>query len=466
MAKKHRILIVDDEKNTREGLQWGLEAKDREVLAVANGAQGLNVVRSKDVHLLITDLKMPEMDGMALLDAVRRESPTTEVVILTGHGSVEGAVDAMKKGAFDYILKPVNLEELGLLVGRVLKQRDLRDEVEALHEELEERHGFEQIIGRSVPMEEVFQRVRQVAPTRATVLLTGESGTGKEMIASALHYNSPRRHNRLVRLNCGALTTTLLDSELFGHEAGAFTDARKQKIGRFELADGGTIFLDEITETAPEFQVKLLRVLQEQEFERVGGTETVRVDVRVVTATNKDVEAQVREGRFREDLYYRLNVVKIEVPPLRERGDDVVLLTHAFLKEFCKQNGKGLLRITPKALEALRHFRWPGNVRQLRNVIEGMVVLARGSEVGVRDLPEEIRATTARGRPLHLRLGASIAEMEREMIRATLEHTDGNRAAAARVLGLGRKTLYRKIEEYGLDRDAAAKRLSGEENQP
>jgi len=466
MAKKHRILIVDDEKNTREGLQWGLEAKDREVLAVANGVQGLDVVRSKDVHLLITDLKMPEMDGMALLDTVRRESPTTEVVILTGHGTVEGAVDAMKKGAFDYILKPVNLEELGLLVGRVLKQRDLRDEVEALHEELEERHGFEQIIGRSAPMEEVFQRVCQVAPTRATVLLTGESGTGKEMIASALHYNSPRKHNRFVRLNCGALTTTLLESELFGHEAGAFTDARKQKIGRFELADGGTIFLDEITETAPEFQVKLLRVLQEQEFERVGGTETVRVDVRVVTATNKDVEAQVREGRFREDLYYRLNVVKIEVPPLRERGDDVVLLTHAFLKEFCKQNGKGLLRITPKALEALRHFSWPGNVRQLRNVIEGMVVLATGSEVGVRDLPEEIRATTARGRPLHLRLGASIAEMEREMIRATLEHTDGNRAAAARVLGLGRKTLYRKIEEYGLDRDAAAKRLSGEESQP
>ena len=466
MAKKHRILIVDDEKNTREGLQWGLEAKDREVLAVANGAQGLDVVRSKDVHLLITDLKMPEMDGMALLDAVRRESPATEVVILTGHGTVEGAVDAMKKGAFDYILKPVNLEELGLLVGRVLKQRDLRDEVEALHEELEERHGFEQIIGRSAPMEEVFQRVRQVAPTRATVLLTGESGTGKEMIASALHYNSPRKHNRFVRLNCGALTTTLLESELFGHEAGAFTDARKQKIGRFELADGGTIFLDEITETAPEFQVKLLRVLQEQEFERVGGTETVRVDVRVVTATNKDIEAQVREGRFREDLYYRLNVVKIEVPPLRERGDDVVLLTHAFLKEFCKQNGKGLLRITPKALEALRHFSWPGNVRQLRNVIEGMVVLATGSEVGVRDLPEEIRATTARYRPLHLRLGASIAEMEREMIRATLEHTDGNRAATARVLGLGRKTLYRKIEEYGLDRDAAAKRLSGEESQP
>jgi DNA-binding NtrC family response regulator len=466
MAKKHRILIVDDEKNTREGLQWGLEAKDREVLAVANGAQGLDVVRSKEVHLLITDLKMPEMDGMALLDAVRRESPTTEVVILTGHGTVEGAVDAMKKGAFDYILKPVNLEELGLLVGRVLKQGDLRDEVEALHEELEERHGFEQIIGRSAPMEEVFQRVRQVAPTRATVLLTGESGTGKEMIASALHYNSPRKHNRFVRLNCGALTTTLLESELFGHEAGAFTDARKQKIGRFELADGGTIFLDEITETAPEFQVKLLRVLQEQEFERVGGTETVRVDVRVVTATNKDIEAQVREGRFREDLYYRLNVVKIEVPPLRERGDDVVLLTHAFLKEFCRQNGKGLLRITPKALEALRHFSWPGNVRQLRNVIEGMVVLARGSEVGARDLPEEIRATTARYRPLQLRLGASIAEMEREMIRATLEHTDGNRAAAARVLGLGRKTLYRKIEEYGLDRYAAAKRLSGEESQP
>jgi DNA-binding NtrC family response regulator len=458
MAKKHTILIVDDEKNTREGLQWGLEAKDREVLAAGNGAQGLDVIRSKDVHLLITDIKMPEMDGMALLDTVRRESPATEVVILTGHGTVEGAVDAMKKGAFDYILKPVNLEELGLLVDRVLKQRDLRDEVEALHEQLEERHGFEQIIGRSPQMEEVFQRVRQVAPTRATVLLTGESGTGKEMIASALHYNSPRKHNRFVKLNCGALTTTLLESELFGHEAGAFTDARKQKLGRFEMADGGTIFLDEITETAPEFQVKMLRVLQEQEFERVGGSETIRVDVRVVTATNRDLEVAVREGRFREDLYWRLNVVKIELPPLRDRGDDVVLLTHAFLKEFCEQNGKPLLRVSPKALDALRHFGWPGNVRQLRNAIEGMVVLAKGAELGMRDLPEEIRASTARHKPLQLRVGASMADAEREMIRATLEYTDGNRAAAARVLGLGRKTLYRKIEEYGLDGDPPAKR--------
>lgn len=447
---KHRILVVDDEKNTREGLQWSLEREDREVFAAATGTEALDLLRAKDVHLVITDLKMPGMDGMALLDALKEFSPSTDVVFLTGHGTIEGAVDAMKKGAFDYLLKPVNLEELGLLAERVLTQHDLREENLALRSELENRHGFENIVGRSPRMEEVFQRVRQVAPTRATVLLTGESGTGKEMIAAALHYNSPRKNKRFVRLNCGALTPTLLESELFGHEAGAFTDAKKQKIGRFEMADGGTLFLDEITETSPEFQVKLLRVLQEQEFERVGGSETIPVDVRVVTATNQDIEARVRDGRFREDLYYRLNVVKIEIPPLRERGDDAILLTRVFLKEFCELNGKPLLKISPRALEAIKQFNWPGNVRQLRNAIEGMVVLATGKEIGLRNLPPEIQNAGASQKAMRLRVGASLSEMEREMIHATLEQTGGNRAAAARVLGLSRKTLYRKIVEYGI----------------
>ena len=271
MTPKHAILIADDEKNTRDGLQWALEGEKYTIFTAANGRQALEILRSHTIHLIITDLKMPEMDGMQLLAAARESFPTAEVVILTGHGTVEGAVEAMKMGAFDYILKPVNLDELGVLVERALMQQDLQIENQALREELQERHGFENMIGRSEKMQAVFQRVRQVAPTKASVLLTGESGTGKEMVASAIHYNSTRRNARFVRLNCGALTPTLLETELFGHEAGAFTDARKQRAGRFEMADGGTIFLDEITETSPEFQIRLLRVLQEQEFERVGG---------------------------------------------------------------------------------------------------------------------------------------------------------------------------------------------------
>lgn len=451
MSKKHRILIVDDEINTRNGLAWSLEGEDYNVQTAGTAEEALEKIAEREPHLLVTDLKMPGMDGMELLATVRKEAPSTTVIILTGHGTVEGAVDAMKKGAFHYLIKPVNLDELSELVRRALTQHDLQEENKALREQLEEQHGFENIIGRSQKMMAVFDRVRQVAPTRASVLLTGESGTGKEVIAAALHYNSPRKNKRFIKLNCGALSTTLLESELFGHEAGSFTDAKKQKIGRFEMADGGTIFLDEITETTPEFQVKLLRVLQEQEFERVGGTETIRVDARVIAATNKHIEKAVEAGLFREDLYYRLNVIQIQIPPLREREEDVVLMIQSFLQEFCEQNGKGEMRVAPKALAALRQYDWPGNVRQLRNVMEGLVVLSSGREVGLRDLPEEIRAATAPRKSIPLRVGATIAEMERELIRVTLQETDGNRAAAARTLGLGRKTLYRKISEYELE---------------
>ncbi len=450
MTVKHTILITDDEKNTRDGLAWSLESDRYDVLTASNGREALDLLHRHEVHLLITDLKMPGMDGMQLLQATRDESPATAVIILTGHGTVENAVEAMKQGAFHYLIKPVNLDELAEVVSRALKQQVLPRENEELRQQLSDRAGFENIIGRSPRMQAVFDRVRQVAPTRASVLITGESGTGKELIASAIHFNSPRRNKRFIRLNCGALTTTLLESELFGHEAGAFTDARKQKIGRFELADGGTIFLDEITETAPEFQVKLLRVLQEQEFERVGGTETIRVDVRVVAATNQDLDRAVQTGVFREDLFYRLNVVRIPMPPLREREDDIPLLVQSFLEEACRQNGKPLLKVAPKALAALRQYAWPGNVRQLRNVIEGMVVLATGREIGLSDLPEEIRAAGAPHKTLQVRVGATLADMEREMIRATLEETGGNRALTARLLGVGRKTLYRKLAEYEL----------------
>lgn len=454
---KKTILIVDDEKNTREGLQWGLEGDRFRVLTASDGERGLETARKEAVDLVITDLKMPGMGGMELLEHLRREMPETEVVVLTGHGTVENAVDAMKKGAWDYLLKPVNLDELGILVSRILEQRSLKEENQNLRESLEQRHGLENIIGRSPAMESVFQKVRQVAPSRASVMLTGESGTGKEVFAGAIHMLSPRKNNLLVKLNCGALTPTLLESELFGHEAGAFTDARQRKVGRFEKADGGTLFLDEITETSPEFQVKLLRVLQEREFERVGGADTLQVDVRVIAATNQNLDKAVEEGRFRKDLYYRLNVVTIRIPPLRERVEDIPLLTQHYLKESCEQNDKAMMGISPKAMEALRRYDWPGNVRQLRNVIEGMVVLSLKEELTEEDLPPEIREaepTLPSSGGLQLQVGASLADMEKEMIRATLQETGGNRAAAARILGLGRKTLYRKLEEYGLKEES------------
>ena len=445
------LLIVDDEKNTREGLKWALENRKLRVALAADGREALDHLNNDDFDLVITDLKMPGVDGLELLKAIRDRHPATEVVVLTGHGTVESAVDAMKKGAFDYLIKPVNLDELGLLVDRVFEHKNLREENEDLHQQLDTRYGFHNIIGESEPMQAIYQKIRQVAPTRATVLIQGESGTGKEMIANAIHHNSPRNHRPFVKINCGALSPTLLESELFGHEKGAFTNAIRQKPGRFELADGGTLFLDEVSETTPDFQVKLLRVLQEQSFERVGGTSTITVDVRVLAATNKNLESLVKEGKFREDLFYRLNVIQIVVPPLRERPDDVPLLISAFVKEFCELNSKPLLKISPRVMNILQNYLWPGNVRELRNVLEGMVVLATTSEITPKQLPERLRDETSADRTLRLRVGATVKDMEKELIRATLQECKGNRAQTARILGVGRKTLYRKMQQYGLE---------------
>ncbi|MCX7011433.1 MAG: sigma-54 dependent transcriptional regulator [Candidatus Sumerlaeota bacterium] len=445
------ILIAEDERNTREGLKWTLEDKAQEILLAADGQAALEFLREREVDLLITDLKMPKLDGIELLKRARRESPETEVVVLTAHATVETAVDAMKMEARDYLMKPVNPEELRLLVDRVFADRRMRRENQALREEIDVRYGFDNIIGSSAAMVAVFKRVRLVAPARSSVLISGESGTGKELIASAIHFNSPRRGSPFVKINCGALTPTLLESELFGHERGAFTHAIKTKPGSFELADGGTLFLDEITETSADFQIKLLRVLQEHEVVRVGGTRPLRVDVRILAASNRDIEESVRSGRLREDLYYRLNVVRIKMPPLRERREDIPLLAHAFLKEFREENGKGPLRFTPKALALLQNFDWPGNVRQLRNVIEGMVVMSVGGEISVRNLPPEIRQSEPERQCVSLPVGSTLCDAERELIRATLRQAEGNRAQTARLLGIGRKTLYRKMEEYGLE---------------
>lgn len=446
---KRTILIADDEKNTREGLRWALERKDVAILLAANGEEARDLIRSKPVDILISDLKMPKLDGMALLAMVKQESPTTEVVVLTGHGTVESAVDAMKNGAYDYLIKPINIDELNLLVDRIFASRSMRQENTELRQQLEQKFGLENIVGQSEPMQKVFSKVRTVAPSRANVLLYGESGTGKEMIANAIHQNSPRRYRSFIKVNCGALPLTLLESELFGHEKGAFTGAIKSKPGRFELADGGTLLLDEIGETGQEFQIKLLRVLQEGTFERVGGTETVRTDVRVVAATNKRLDDLVKAGTFREDLYYRLKVVEIDLPPLRERREDIPLLVEHFLEEFSRYYGKPKPKVPPRALAVLQGYSWPGNVRQLRNVLEGAVVMTEG-DLSVASLPDDLK-DNANEHYVRIPASSSLEDAEKELIRASLIHHGGNRAQAARALGLGRKTLYRKIDEYQLD---------------
>jgi DNA-binding NtrC family response regulator len=447
---KPSILIVDDEKNTREGLKWSLEDADYACEVAASGEEALKRLDERDFDLVITDLKMPGIDGMELLRRIKRDDPAVEVVMLTAHGTIETAVQAMEQGAAHYQTKPVDLKELRVKVDQALDRRRLEIENRDLRALVDKRAGFENIIGNAPAMERVFQTVRQVAPTRASVLIQGESGTGKELIAHAIHLHSPRARKPFVPVNCGALTESLLESELFGYEKGAFTNALKTKPGRFELADGGTILLDEIGETTPEFQVRLLRVLQEQAFERVGGIEQIKVDVRIIAATNQTLQRLVEAGKFREDLFYRLNVVAIDLPPLRERADDIPLLVEAFVREFCDQNGRAALRVHPKALTLLQQFAWPGNVRQLRNVIERLVVLNTGKEIGVADLPEEIgQAVPTRGTVV-LRVGATLSDAERELVRATLAAQDGNRAQTAKVLGIGRKTLYRKMEEYGI----------------
>lgn len=451
MPAAHQLLIVDDEKNAREGLKWALEDKKHRVDVAASADEALEYLGDHHVDLVVTDLKMPGMDGLELLQKIKDHDPSTEVIVITAHSTVETAVEAMRKGAFDYQTKPVRLDELRLVIERALRSQNLARENERLHRAVEERYGFQNIIGRSPAMEAVFKAVRQVAPTRVTVLIQGESGTGKEMIANAIHFNSPRARHPFIPINCGALHEGLLESELFGHEKGAFTHAIQKRQGRFELAHQGTIFLDEISETSPDFQVKLLRVLQEQTFERVGGSESIKVDVRVIAATNRNLEEMVRSGKFREDLYYRLNVVNIQLPPLRERAEDIPLLATSFLKEFAETYGKKDLRFSTKAMARLQSYGWPGNVRQLRNVIEGLVVMSNTKEISPRSLPDSIGQADPPQGSVPVQVGMTLSEVEKEVIRATLAHTGGNRAETARRLGIGRKTLYRKMEAYEIE---------------
>jgi DNA-binding NtrC family response regulator len=446
---KLTILVADDEKNIREGLCEAMQMDGYAVAAAADGQEALEVVNRGIVDLLITDIKMPRLSGEELLKKVIAKYPTLPVIILTGHGTIESAVQAMHDGAYDFLTKPVNLDRLSLLVRRALANRELALQNQALQEELERRSGFASIIGRSAEMRQVFEMVRQVAPSRSSVLITGESGSGKEMIAEALHYNSPRKEKPFIKVHCAALTESILESELFGHEKGAFTGAIARKRGRFELAHMGTLFLDEIGEINQNVQIKLLRVLEEKSFERVGGEETVEVDVRLIAATNRDLKDAIATGVFREDLYYRLNVVNIHIPALRDRKEDIPLLVAAFLKEFSQENGRPIDGIDPKARLALYNYSWPGNVRQLRNSIESAVVLCKTATITVDDLPPNVRVESG-GDFLRLPLGESLAEVEKEVIRSTLAREGGNKSRTAEILGIGRKTLHRKIEEYGL----------------
>jgi DNA-binding NtrC family response regulator len=446
---KFNILIVDDEKNIREGLGRALELEGYRTLLAADGEQAMVQIEKEEIDLIIADLKMPGLSGEELLKKVVSAYPTVPVIILTGHGTIESAVKAMRDGAYDFLTKPLNLERLSLLVKRALSNRELFLQHRALQEELGRRTKFPQIIGKSERMQKIFEVVSQVAPTKASVLITGESGVGKEMIADAIHFNSPRKDKAYIKVHCAALTETLLESELFGHEKGSFTGAISRRRGRFELANGGTIFLDEIGEINQSVQIKILRVLHEKKFERVGGEETIEADVRIISATNKDLKQEIAANNFREDLYYRLNVVNLHIPPLRERQDDIPLLMATFLKEFTEENKKKIEGIDPKARLILSQYPWPGNVRELRNCIESAVVLCKGTVISADDLPPYLQ-TSSEKEYIKLNTGISLAEAEKQIITFTLNSCGGNKSKTAEVLGIGRKTLHRKLSEYNI----------------
>ena len=448
-GKKAKILVVDDEASARTALELFLKRQGYEVVLAENGVEALESWAENPPDVVVTDLDMPQMNGMDLLQKLREKDATLSVVVVTSMTDVDAAVRAMRAGAEDYLTKPVDLDALEVTIERALEHRNVRTEAENLRRQIRDRDqtGLEGLMGTSPVMQKVYRVARQVAASRATVLITGESGTGKGELARAVHNLSPRAPKPLVALHCAALAESLLESELFGHEKGSFTGADRRRIGRFEQADGGTLFLDEIGEIPPATQVKLLRVLQERTFERVGGNDSIKVDVRVIAATNKDLTREVAEGRFREDLYYRLNVVHIEMPPLRLRGADVGALADHFLKRFSLENHKHVEGFTKAAREKLLAFRWPGNVRALENAIERAVVLTTGQLIDEDDLPFEA-APDALGT---LRIpGATMAEIERYAITKTLEATEGSTARAAEILDISIRTIQYRLHEYGM----------------
>jgi two-component system, NtrC family, response regulator HydG len=464
------VLIIDDHDSIREGLELLLRKRGHRTFSADGGERGLEILDEEGADLVITDLKMARVDGLEVLRRVRERSPAAEVLVMTAYGTIETAVEAMKLGAVDFITKPFSSEEFGVKVDLILKTRAQRvaaqpasapaegngvaEEASESEEEIRERYG--EMVGDSAPMREIFRLVGRVAKSDSTVMIYGESGTGKELVARAIHRSSPRADGPFVRVNCGALPETLLDSELFGHERGAFTGAERQRRGRFELADGGTLFLDEISTISPATQVRLLRVLQERELERVGGEETVSVDVRIIVATNTPAEKLLGGGEFRSDLYYRLHVVPLTLPPLRERATDIELLVRHFVTKLRDRTRSHVTSVSPEAMHRLRQYDWPGNVRELENVVERALVLADGELLAIGDIPlfQDTQSVSVGGTQFPtqgLDLTGAVEEMEERLLRQAMDRADGVKAEAARLLGLKSSAFYYKLEKYGID---------------
>ena len=448
VMSKGKILVVDDEAGARSALADMLRGEGFIAETAGDGFKALGRFEDFSPDLVLTDLNMPGMDGVELLRKVKEKDPELPVVLMTAFGGVETAVAAMREGAADYLTKPLNLDELVIVLERTLETRKLRREASDLRGQLQDRYSFDNIVGSSPEMQRVFKSIAQVAPSRATVLLTGESGTGKELVAAAIHHHSPRASGPFVKLHCAALAESLLESELFGHERGAYTGADRRREGRFEHAHGGTLFLDEIGEISLSTQVKLLRVLQEREFERVGGTQTLHVDVRVIAATNRDLKEMVAQGRFREDLFYRLNVINLPLPPLRQRPSDIPPLAMHFLRHYATENGKAVTVISDAALLQIAGYSWPGNVRELENVIERAVVLCDGETVEPRHLPPEFAAASRRAGAPPIP-GSTMDELERYAILKTMEAVGGSTSRAAEILGISVRKIQYKLQEYG-----------------
>ncbi len=459
-----QILIVDDHEPIASGLALMVERMGHEGVAATSGPEGLIKLRRRPFDLVITDYRMDEMDGLEVLEAVKQEEPDTDVMINTAHGTIEIAVEAMKKGAVDFITKDLPREAIRLKIEKVLEYRAARRERERLdeenrylREEIGGRYNFGEIVGQSVQIQDILVTVRKVAGTDSSVLIYGESGTGKELVARALHYQSGRKEGPFVKVNCGTLPHELVESELFGHEKGAFSGAVRQKKGKFELAEGGTIFLDEVGDIPLETQAKLLRVLQEKQFDRVGGEQTLEVDVRVVAATNRPLKNMVEEGTFREDLFYRLEVIPLNLPPLRERKDDIPELVELFLRKKCEEMNLPPKRLMPEAAEALKNYMWPGNVRELENVIERTIVLSDGEEIGLHDLPLVLEEDQGRRAdpddlpPGEIPLNKMLDDLERELIGRAMEQANRIKTRAAQILGIKTSALYYKLEKHGLE---------------
>src|SRR3989440_3650321 len=471
MSPQPIVLIVDDEKHTRDGLRRLLE-NEYDVYVASDIAGAMDVLEREQIDVLVTDLRLGSEDGMALIDRTLKMPRPPICIMMTAYGSVDVAVEAMKRGAYDFVTKPLNLDKVEMLISRAVQGRKLEQENRALREQVDERYGLEKIWGDSRALHEVLETIKQVAPSSANVLIEGESGTGKELAAHAIHNLSRRNKAKFVVVHCAALSPQLLESELFGHEKGAFTGASERRIGRFEQANGGTIFLDEIGEIDPSTQIKLLRVMSEQHaFERVGGNQTLNADVRVIAATNRNLEKLVQEGKFRDDLFFRLNVVRITMPPLRERKEDIPLLVRSFLRHFSQLNDKAIVDLTPEAMDTLLTYNWPGNVRELRTAIEHGVVMANGPKISLRDLPVNVRQAAGASLPGGITPAKAFGEKssaldlhetQKRLIMQALATTKGNVTAAAKKLGISRRTLHRKINEINAAKSRAEKPSASE----